>query len=111
MSKKRIYTGYAVVSKDILDDEVYKKGRFGISFSEHSLEDCKRYCHKGYVVVRTYQTVLSRGIAIRWVYKYPRFERSSKYSSERYIQIWHIRVEMSVRYACGYEREVVFEND
>lgn len=38
--KKRIYTGYAVVSKDILDDAVYKKGRFGISLQDYSLDTC-----------------------------------------------------------------------
>lgn len=65
--KERIYTGYAVVSRDILDDAVYKKGRFGISLHDRNLETCKRYCRRDSVIVRTYRVVCARYLELRWM--------------------------------------------
>lgn len=44
MKKKRPFAGYQVRSEDLKS----------ISFSSYSLEDCKKYCRDGYVVVSTY---------------------------------------------------------
>lgn len=109
MSKKRVYTGYAIVSKDILDDTVYKRGHFGISLDGRDLETCKRYCRKDQIVVRTYQTVLSKGFSIRWIFKYPRFAKSHRLSSPRYIQLWHLIIEWETRHTNGYERQAVYQ--
>lgn len=48
MSKKREYTGYAVVTEDFS----------AYSFSDFSLETCKRYLRKGYVIVQTYRETI-----------------------------------------------------
>lgn len=111
MSKKRIYTGYAIVSKTILDDETYKKGRFGIGLSDIDFETCKRYCRNDQIVVRTYQQVLSKSFTIKWIVKYPRFEISDKYATCKYIQLWHLRIELSTKYTNGYERDIVYEKE
>lgn len=109
MSKQRIYTGYAIVTKDILDDKIYKSGHFGISLNDTDLETCKRYCMKDKIVVRTYQTVLSKGFSIRWVKKYPCFAKSHRHSNPRYLQLWHLRLEWDTRYTSGYERQAVYQ--
>ena len=109
MSKQKIYTGYAIVTKDILDDKVYKSGHFGISLDGKDLETCKQYCRKDQIVVRTYQTVLSKGFSIRWVKKYPCFAKSYRYSSPRYIQLWHLIIEWETRHTNGYERQAVYK--
>lgn len=108
--KERIYTGYAVVSKDILDDAVYKKGRFGISLHDRSLETCKRYCHHGSIVVKTYRDVCARYFELRWITKYPHFGKSHRLSNPRYIQLWHLQFMWGVDYTDGYEREIVYQN-
>jgi hypothetical protein len=109
MSKERIYTGYAIVSKDIMDDNVYRKGAFGISLDGRDLETCKRYCHEGQIVVRTYQDVLSRDFKIRWIRKYPIFSKSHRHSYPRYIQLGHLKFEWSTEYTNGYERKAVYQ--
>lgn len=43
--RKKIYTGYAVVTEDFS----------ATSFSDYDFETCKRYCRKGYVIIRTYK--------------------------------------------------------
>jgi hypothetical protein len=111
MSKKRIHTGYAIVSKTILDDETYKKGRFGISLSDRDLETCKRYCRKDQIVVRTYLAVLSKSFTIKWIVKYPCFGKSNKYATCKYIQLWHLRIELDTKYTDGYERDIVYEKE
>ena len=93
MSKPRTYTGYAIVTKNIMDDKVYKKGAFGISLSGRDLDTCKKYCRKDQIVVRTYREILSRGFGIRWIRKYPCFSKSHKFSSPRYIQLGHLMLE------------------
>lgn len=111
MPKKRFYTGYAVVSKDILDDTIYKKGHFGISLRRNDLETCKRYCHDDSIVVQTYRDVLARFVKFKWVRKYPVFECSRKYSEPKYIQLWHFRIEWGTDYVDGYEREIVYQKE
>lgn len=108
MAKNRYYTGYAIVSESILDDKVYKRGGFGISLSERDLEDCKRYCHKGSIVVKTYRDILARYIKIKWVRKYPMFYRSRRCENPHYIQFGHLRFEWGIDYTAGYEREAVY---
>lgn len=49
--RKKIYTGYAVVSRDILDDTVYKKGRFGISLHDRTLDTCNGPMHTIYTQI------------------------------------------------------------
>ena len=68
--KERIYTGYAVVSRDILDDKVFKNGHFGISLHNVDLETAKRYCHNGSIVVRTYRVPLARNLKFRWMERF-----------------------------------------
>ena len=109
MSKERRYTGYAIVTKDIMDDKVYKRGAFGISLDGKDLETCKRYCHEGYIVVRTYQDVLSRDFGIRWIRKYPHFSKSHRHSYPRYIQLGHLKIEWDTKYTNGYERQAVYQ--
>lgn len=107
--KERIYTGYAVVSKDILDDAVYKKGRFVISLHDRCLETCKRYCRNDSIVVRTYQTVFCRFIKFKWVRKYPEFRHhSSRLDNPKYLQLWHLRIEWGTDYTDDYERKAVY---
>ena len=109
MNKERIYTGYAIVSKDIMDDAVYKKGAFGISLCDRDLETCKRYCRKDQMVVRTYQDVLSRDFRLRWFGKYPHFAKTRRHCIPHYIQLWHLRIEWGTEYTYGYERRAVYQ--
>lgn len=105
----RFYTGYAIVTRDILDDTVYKKGAFGISFSRGDLETCKRYCYGGHIVVRTYREVLAWFIRFKWVKKYPVWEKSHRYCYPKYIQLGHFRIEWGKDYTDGYERKIVYQ--
>lgn len=109
MAKEKIYTGYAVVTKDILDDKVFKRGGFGISFDHHDLEKCKRYCYAAHIVVRTFRKVLARSITFKWVYRYPRFYVSSRHCQPWYIQLWWLCIELETQYTNGYDREIVYE--
>ena len=111
MSKQKIYTGYAVVSRDILDDKIYKDGRFGISLKDRNLEICKEYCRKGSIVVRTYRTLFSKSLEFRWIVKYPCFGKSGKYATTKYIQLWHLRIVADTQYTDGYEREIIYEKE
>lgn len=111
MAKEKFYTGYAVVSKSILDDKTYKNGSFGISISDRDLETCKRYCHDDSIVVRTYRDVLARFVKFKWVRKYPEFRRSRKYENPSYIQLWHLRIECGTDYTNGYERIAVYQKE
>ena len=111
MKKKKRYTGYAVVTKDILDDRVYKNGHFGISLSGRDFDTCKRYCHNGDIVVQTYQDVLCRFIKVKWVRKYPEFRRSKKCEYPKYLQLWNLRFEWGTDYTNDYERVAVYEPD
>ena len=108
--KEKIYTGYAVVSRDILDDKVFKKGLFGISLHNVDLETAKRYCHNGSIVARTYRVPLARNLKFRWMCKYPQFEFRVRYSPA-YIQLWHFRIEWGTDYTDGYEREIIYEKE
>lgn len=109
--KDRIYTGYAVVSRDILDDAAYKKGRFGISLHDRNLDTCKRYCRNDSIVVRTYRVVCARYLELRWIPKYPHFGKSSRLSNPKYIQLWHLMIRWGVDYTDGYEREIVYQKE
>lgn len=55
--KKKIFAGYQVRSEDLS----------GISFTNYSLETCKRYCRNGYVVVSTYYKRFGIDIRICWM--------------------------------------------
>lgn len=70
MKKEKIFGGYQVRTKDLT----------GISFQDYSLETCKRYCRKGYVVVSTYRKCFGIEIRISWMkwYKPFQFVRFSK---------------------------------
>lgn len=111
MKKEKVYTGYAIVSRDILDDEMYKKGRFGISLHDRNLDTCKRYCRGDQMVVKTYRVLLARFLELRWITKYPRFEKSHRLQSPRYIQLWHLRISWGKDYTDGYERDIVFQKE
>lgn len=109
MSKERKYTGYAIVTKDIMDDKVYKRGAFGISFDGRDLDTCKKYCHEGHIVVRTYEGVLSRDFRLRWITKYPHFSKSHRHCIPHYIQLWHLKIEWGTEYTNEYERQIVYQ--
>ena len=109
MKREKHYTGYAVVSKDILDDKVYKSGHFGISLSNRDFETCKRYCHNDSIVVRTYQAVFCRFVKIKWVRKYPEFSHSRRLCYPKYLQLWHLRIEWGTDYRDDYERKAVYD--
>lgn len=111
MKKEKIYTGYAVVSRDILDDAVYKKGRFGISLHDRYLDTCKRDCRNDSIVVRTYRVVCARYLELRWIQKYPHFGKSSRLSNPRYIRLWHLQIGWGVDYTDGYEREIIYQKE
>lgn len=106
---KKFYTGYAIVSRDILDDEAYKKGTFGISFSGGDLETCARYCHGDRIVVRTYREVFAWFVRFKWVKKYPLWEKSRKHSYPKFVQLGHFRIEWGKDYTDAYEREIVYQ--
>lgn len=55
--KKKIYTGYAVVTEDFT----------ATSFSDYSLETCKRFCREGYVIIRTYRKKLGYEFRFCWM--------------------------------------------
>lgn len=110
MSKtEKRFTGYAVVSKDIFDDKVFKSGAFGIAYTDHDLKTCMRYCHGGSVVVPTYRGVLGKSLTIKWIRKYPRFEKSRRYSYPKYLQIVHLLFEWETIYTDEYERVAVYD--
>lgn len=113
MGKDKIYTGYAVVEREILDDKIYKRGRFGVRLKDRDLEHCKKYCPKGYIVVQTYRAIGSFGLAIRWSVKYPYFglylRRSGIYP--KYIQLWHLSIELEKQYTDEFEREIIYEKE
>lgn len=109
--KKRIYTGYAIVTRDILDDEVYKEGRFGISMRYHEMESLKPYCRGDRIIVRTYRVVIARFVNFRWIIKYPHFVWPRRYQNPTTLQIWHLRIDWGVDYGDGYEREVVYQKE
>ena len=108
MAKEKVYTGYAVVTKDILDDKVFKRGSFGISFDGRDFDTCKRYCHGDRIVVRTFRKVLAKSITFKWVFRYPHFEKSHRHSYPCYIQLWWLRIEWDTIHTNGYEREAVY---
>lgn len=107
--KNRIYTGYAVVTSDILDDKKFKKGVFGITFKNADFEKCKRYCYRDGIIVRTYRRAFSYDILIRWIRKYPQFRISDKYASEKYIQIGHLKISCCTTYRDDYERVALYQ--
>lgn len=109
MTKERVYTGYAVVTKDILDDKVYKNGAFGISFTDRSLETCKRWCNGNHIVVRTYRTVIARSISFRWVSKYPCFKIPKRHWIPCILQLGFLQIVFEKSYGDEYEREIVYE--
>ena len=109
MKREKHYTGFAVVSKDILDDKVYKSGHFGISLSNRDFETCKRYCRDDSIVVRTYQAVFCRFIKIKWVRKYPEFRHSRRLENPKYLQLWHLRFEWGTDYKYDSERTSVYD--
>lgn len=111
MKKERIYTGYAIVSRDILDDKVYKNGRYGISLHDQNLETCKRYCRKDTIIVRTYRVVRARFLTFQWIKKYPYFGKSNRLQNPRFIQLWHLRIEWGKSFTDGYEREIIYQKE
>ena len=108
MAKEKVFTGYAVVTNDIVDDKVFKRGSFGISFDGRDLETCKRYCHGNHIVVRTFRKVIAKSITFKWNYDYPRFEISRRHSYPCYIQLWWLRIEFDTIHANGYERTAIY---
>lgn len=108
--KKRSYTGYAVVTRKILDDKAFKRGSFGICLCNYDLETCKRYCHKGDIVVRTYRKAIAKSITFKIVFKHPCFEWSKRYYNPQYIKLGHLWIEWETIYSDGYEREIIYEN-
>lgn len=109
IKKDKHYTGYAIVSKDILDDKVYKSGHFGISLSGRDFDTCKRYCRGGSIVVKTYRVVLYRFIKIKWIKKYPVFRYSRKYEYPKFFQLGHLCFEWGTNHTDEYEREAVYD--
>ena len=111
MKNKRFYTGYAVVSKDILDNKKYKKGAFGVSLTDRNFETCKKYCRIDQVVVQTYRIVLSKSITFKWIRKYPCFSKSRRRWNPHYIQLLWLRIEWETIHTNEYERTVIYEKE
>lgn len=74
MTKNKPISGYQVRSADLER----------ISFGHYSLEQCKKYCHKGRVIVSTYKKRFALRISLTFGPKYYWFHYS-KYSQD--IQI------------------------
>lgn len=69
-SNKRPISGYQVRTADME----------GISFEDYSLEKCKEYCRKGYVVVSTYRKKFAFRVSLTfgpryYLFHYERFGR------------------------------------
>lgn len=109
MSKEKMYSGFAVVTKDILDDDAFKKGRFGIAFSDYNLEKCKSYCYGDRIIVHTYRVVHSRYIRVQWIKKYPRIEFPSKYS--KLLRLGHLQIDWGTNHMDAYERIPVYQKE
>lgn len=54
--KKKFYSGYAVVTEDFT----------ATSFSDYDLDTCKRYCRKGYVIIRTFKKKIGFDLRVFW---------------------------------------------
>jgi len=107
MAKEKKYTGYAIVSKDIFDDKVFKRGDFGICLTDRSLETCKDYCNRGYVVVRTYRALLGKSFSVKWT----NYSLWDVYRIEglKCLQLGHLRFECETLYYDRYERVAVYD--
>lgn len=63
---KRIFSGYQIRSKDLK----------GIGYTDWNLDTCKRFCHKGDVIVSTYYKKIGARITIYWMKRYKPFQFS-----------------------------------
>lgn len=91
--RKKIYTGYAVVSEDFTS----------VSFGCGDLEICKEYCRNGYVIARSYQKKLGYNFRICWMKWYKPFIFSPKW---REINILWLYIRWNVIYTDRWEHEV-----
>lgn len=96
--KEKIYTGYAVVTEDFS----------ATSFSDYSFETCKRYCRKGYVIIRTYRKKMGYQFRICWYKWYKPFELRSKWG--RFNLLW-LHVNWDVINHDEWEKEVIWRPD
>ena len=78
--KKKIFAGYQVRSEDLS----------GISFQDYSLENCKRYCRDGYVIVSTYKKRFGIEIRIGWLkwYKPIQFSKHTQRFNILWLHTW-----------------------
>lgn len=96
-SNKRHISGYQVRTADME----------GISFEDYSLEKCKEYCRKGYVVVSTYRKKFAFRVSLTfgpryYLFHYERFGRMLNilWLSIRWEWLWTNR-----------PLEIVYRND
>lgn len=64
----------------------------GISFEDRSLENCKRYCRKGYVIVSTYRKKSAFRVSLTFGKWYRRWHYS-KYEKSLNIAWFYVRWE------------------
>lgn len=96
--KKKIYTGYAVVSRD----------RSGCSFEGECLETCKRYCRHDDIIVRKTRYRFGYGFRICWYKWYKPFQFRWRWRECNILKL-HIRWE--VIYGDKWDGEVVWESE
>ncbi len=93
---KKIYTGYAVVTKDFS----------ATSFSDYNLDTCKRYCRKEYVIIRTYRKKLGYEFRLCWMKWYKPF--SFRFRWREANLLW-FHINWSIIYTDEWEKEVVWD--
>lgn len=96
MKKKKIYTGYAVMSEDFQ----------GISFQDFSLETCKRFCRPGYVIVKTMRGIMGFEVRVCWFDYYKPFEWRRGHGNIFYLHLNFNKVFHDI-----YTRDVVWKPD
>lgn len=93
--KKKIYTGFAVVTEDFS----------ATSFSDYNLETCKKYCRKGYVIIRTYRKKVGYAFRISFRKCYKPFEFRLRF---REFNLLYIHISWDAICFDEWEKEVIW---
>lgn len=94
--KKKIYTGYAVVTPDFS----------ATSFSDYSFDTCRRYTRNGYVIVRTYRKKLGYDVRFCWMKWHKPFSFRLRWKE---INLLWLHIIWSTIYTDKWDHEVIWK--
>ena len=106
--KEKEYTGYAVVSKEVLNDRSYKAGKFTVYYQSYNLEACKNHCEYNGIIVRTYKVLYARYLQFHFYTKHACAVKNFHSSYWPGIDLGFVRIDWGNSYVDGFERKIIY---